>query len=145
MPVVTTPERDLVALAHDLRIACMRISRRVRFEAAGEIAPHQFSVLARLAEQTRTPGELAAIEQVSPPSMTRTVGSLVDQGLVHRAADASDGRVVHLSLTPAGQALLKRERAQRDAWMAARLESLSARERELLRRATDLLGRVVER
>ena len=46
-------------VAGDLRLACMRISRRVRFESADSIAPHQFSVLARLEDQPLTPGEPA--------------------------------------------------------------------------------------
>lgn len=139
----TSAEEDVTRLAHDLRIVCMRISRRVRFEATGQLAPHQFSVLARLAERSHTAGDLAGIERVSAPSMSRTVAGLVSLGLVDRSADTSDGRVVMLSLTAEGLRVLTEERAQRDAWMAARLEGLTARDRQALRRATDLLERVV--
>lgn len=127
------------ALAHDLRMACMRVARRVRFDADNTIAPHQFSVLARLHEQPRTLGELAAIEQVSAPSMSRTVGQVVDQGYAARTADPDDGRCVRLSLTDEGTEVLLRERAHRDAWMTARLEGLTSAERQLLREATDLI------
>ena len=75
-PHEATPQRvqphGLAHLANDLRLACMRISRRVRFESTDAVAPHQFSVLSRLAEEPRTPRELAGIEKVSAPSMTRT-------------------------------------------------------------------------
>ena len=54
-------------MATDLRLACMRISRRVRFESSHDVAPHQFSVLCRLEEAPRTPGELAEIERVASP------------------------------------------------------------------------------
>src|SRR5664280_943684 len=68
---------SLACLANDLRLACMRISRRVRFESTQLVAPHQLSVMARLEDHALTPRELAAIECVSPPSMTRTVGCLL--------------------------------------------------------------------
>lgn len=133
------PDPGTAALAHDLRIACMLVARRVRFDADNTIAPHRFSVLAKLVDQPRTLGEVAALEQVSAPTMSRTVGQLVEQGLVDRAADPDDARCVRLSLTAAGTEVVRRERAHRDAWMTARLEGLTAEERELLRRATDLI------
>ena len=70
--------QQLTRMATDLRLACMRISRRVRFESSHDVAPHQFSVLCRLEEAPRTPGELADIERVAKPSMTRTVGALAN-------------------------------------------------------------------
>ena len=46
-PNVSSPT-GLAHLANDLRLACMRISRRVRFESTDTVAPHQFSVMCRL-------------------------------------------------------------------------------------------------
>ncbi|MFX0538404.1 MarR family winged helix-turn-helix transcriptional regulator [Ornithinimicrobium sp. Y1847] len=123
----------------------MRVARRVRFDTDGEalLAPHLFSVLARLTTGPHTSGELATIEQVSAPTMSRAVGQLVDLGLIERSADEHDGRLVRLSLTPQGSDLVTSERARRDAWMTERLEGLSAEERDLLARATTLLEQVV--
>ena len=74
---------DMTAeLANDLRLACQRIARRVRFEGTQAVAPHQFSVLVRVHKQPCTPTALAEQERVSTPSMTRTVNSLVELGLV---------------------------------------------------------------
>ncbi len=129
-------------LAGELRLACMRISRRVRFESADVVAPHQFSVLSRLEEAPRTPGELAEIERVSAPSMTRTVAGLVERGLVDRTADPEDGRQVILSLTPEARRLLKDTRRKRDAWMSVRVARLSRDEQEILRQASAILSRV---
>jgi DNA-binding MarR family transcriptional regulator len=139
-PSMTRNQRD--RLTSDLRMACMRISRRVRFESTAPVAPHQFSVLVRLEEQVRTPKELAAIEKVSAPSMTRTVHGLVEAGLVARAGDPTDGRQVILSLTPEGRATIRDIRRRRDQWFAARLERLTDDERSLLAEATALLERV---
>ncbi len=133
---------SLAHLANDLRLACMRISRRVRFESTQVVAPHQFSVMARLEHEALTPRELAEIERVSPPSMTRTVAALVERGLVARQDDPLDGRQVFISLTPPGLLLLKEIRRQRDAWMATRLKGITAEEREVLVKATAILTRV---
>lgn len=139
------PDPDTSALAHDLRIACMRVARRVRYDADNTIPPHLFSILVRLAEQPRTVGELASIEQVSAPSMSRAVGHVCDAGWAARSADEHDGRLVRLTLTPAGVETVRRERAHRDVWMTERLEGFTGAQRTLLREATDLLAEVVDR
>lgn len=139
-PSMTRSQKD--RLTSDLRIACLRISRRVRFESDSPVPPHQYAVLVKLEDGPRTPKELAAIEKVSAPSMTRTVGALVEQGLVARADDPSDGRQVILSLTAEGRATIKETRRRRHQWFAARLETLTDDERALLAEATALLERV---
>lgn len=132
----------LRTVANDLRLACMRISRRVRYESTDDLAPHQFSVLCRLEDASRTPRELADIEKVSAPSMTRTAGGLVELGLVARADDPDDGRQVILSLTDEGRTLLRDVRRQRAEWMAVRVKTLSPEEQDVLRRASAILARV---
>ena len=120
----------------------MRISRRVRFESTHVVAPHQFSVLCRLEEAPRTPSELADIEKVSGPSMTRTVGALVERGLVERTDDPDDRRQVILSLSGAAISLLKDIRRKRDAWMSVRVGHLTPEEQDVLRQASAILTRV---
>jgi len=120
----------------------MRISRRVRFESSHDVAPHQFSVLCRLDDAPRTPGELAEIERVAKPSMTRTVAALVERELVLRQDDPSDGRQVILSLTDEGRRTLRAIRRRRDAWMSSRVSLLTPEEQEVLARATEILTRV---
>jgi DNA-binding MarR family transcriptional regulator len=133
---------ELVSLANDIRLACMRISRRVRFESDRELPPHQFSVLCRLETAPRTNSELADIERVSAPSMKRTTTSLVEAGYVDRADDPTDGRQVILSLSAEGRRAIKRIRKHRDEWMLSRFEHLTDEERELLQRAADVLAKV---
>lgn len=145
MPPHAPVDPTIAELAHDLRIACMRVARRVRFDADTVVPPHLFSILARLVAQPRTVGELAAMERVSAPTMSRAVAQLTDQGYVVRSADEHDGRLVRLSLTPEGSTLVTEERANRDAWMAERLEGLSAKDQTLLRRATDLIEEILSR
>lgn len=133
------------ALSEDLRLACMRISRRVRFESTDEIAPHQFSVLARLEDGPLTPRRLADIEKVSAPSMTRTVGGLVDEGLVERHDDPADGRRVLVELSDHGRATLLATRRRRGRWMSERVRELSAEDQATLGEATEILRRIAAR
>jgi DNA-binding MarR family transcriptional regulator len=138
--VVPVPE-----LAHRLRIACMRVARRVRFDADNTVPPHLFSVLVRLSEEPRTVGELAAIEQVSAPSMSRTVAQLCEGGYAVKMADENDGRLVRLALSPAGEETVRTEREHRDRWFTERLERLSPQDQQLLHRAAELLEELVAR
>lgn len=133
---------ELAHLAADLRLACMRISRRVRFESSHDVPPHHFSVLVRLDRGPATPGELAEFEKVTKPSMSRTVAALVERGLITRTPDPHDGRQVILTLTAAGRQTLDRTRARRDAWMVTRMARLDPAEVEVLARAEAILARV---
>jgi DNA-binding MarR family transcriptional regulator len=142
MVTPTLTAQQLTRMSTDLRLACMRISRRIRFESSHDVAPHQFSVLCRLEEAPRTPGELAEIERVAKPSMTRTVGALVDRGLVLRQDDPLDGRSVILSLSEEGRRAVRAIRRRRDAWMASRVARLSPEEQDVLARATEILAKV---
>ncbi|WP_353951198.1 MarR family transcriptional regulator [Knoellia sp. S7-12] len=130
------------SLAGELRLACMRISRRVRYESTDAVAPHHFSVMCRLEEAPRTPGELAEIERVSAPSMTRTVGGLAELGFVQRAQHPTDKRQVIVTLTPEARRVLKEIRRKRDAWMSVRVSHLEPEEQAILQRATVILTRV---
>lgn len=133
----------MTSLASDLRIACQRVSRRVRFESSAELPPHQVSALSNLRKRSLTPGELAEIERVSAPSITKTVNCLVDKGLVARFDHPDDGRSKMLSLTEDGRAVLDRIRRARDDWMVRRLQGLTKDERALLGEAVQILQRVV--
>ena len=144
-PTTQLSRAELVSLSNDIRLACMRISRRVRFESDRELPPHQYSVLVRLEEAPRTNSELADIERVSAPSMKRTTSALVELGLVSRADDPTDGRQVILSLTPEGLKVLRRIRRHRDEWMLSRFENLTDEERDLLQRAAVVLAKVASK
>ncbi|WP_174270523.1 MarR family winged helix-turn-helix transcriptional regulator [Austwickia chelonae] len=137
---------DLAGLARqglELRLACQQIARRVRYEAqAGSVAPHQFAVLARLEEGDLPPSEIAELERVSAPSMTRTVKKLVDEGYVHRTQHPTDRRVVLVGLTDTGQALLDEARHRRDLWMTSRLRQLEEEDIALVPELARILGRV---
>lgn len=138
-------ESEMFGLANDLRLACQRIARRVRFESTSAVAPHQFSVLVHLQRVgPRTPTQLAAHDRVSAPSITRTVNCLVEQGLVERFPHPGDGRQVFVRATDAGAAVVRDTVAQRDTWMLNHLDGMAPEQLAILRRAADLLLEVSE-
>jgi DNA-binding MarR family transcriptional regulator len=89
-----------------------------------------------------TLGELAAIEQVQPPSMTRIVARLEEGGLVERQVDATDRRIVRVRVTAVGKRLLAQTRTKRDEFLAQRVARLTEEERELLERVIPVLEKL---
>ena len=130
-----------VDLAHDLRLAVMRLARRLRQQRADHgLGLGQLSVLATLDRHgPMTPGALAAHEQVRPPSMTKTLGHLAEGGYVDRVPDPSDGRQVVVSLTDRARHLLHEDRRRRDEWLAMRLLALDPEQRALVTAALPVL------
>lgn len=127
-----------------MRLSVMRLARRLRHERAGDdLSLNQLAVLGTLSRYgSLSVGELATIERVKPPSMTRTVGCLVDAGLVERQAHATDGRQIVVHLTDAAEHVLAADRRRREAWLARRLNELEPAERDLLRRVAPLLEKL---
>ena len=128
-------------LAHDLRLATMRLARRLRQQRADTGLPlGQISVLATLDRMgPLTPGALAQHEQVRPPTMTKVLANLAEAGYVDRVADPADGRSQLVSLTPAAQKMLREDRRRRDEWLAALLIDLTPEQRDVLRAALPVL------
>lgn len=132
-------------LAAELRISLMRAVRRLRAEKSDQdLTDTQYAVLAVLDRQgPKTPGELAESERVQPPSMTRIVAALIEQGLVTRTPHPVDRRQVVVTLAPAGAAVVRETRRRRDAWLTCRLSELTADERAVLASASEILRRIV--
>jgi DNA-binding MarR family transcriptional regulator len=133
------------ALASRLRLAVVRLNRRLRgqHDAEAVVTLTQLSAMASLYRHgPMTPGELAACEHVQPPSMTRVVAALAEQGFVDRSPHPSDGRQTVVTLTEAGRAYVDAEVSARERWLDAQLAQLTADERNLLRRAVQIIDRI---
>jgi DNA-binding MarR family transcriptional regulator len=103
----------------------------------------QLSVLGALFRHGEcTVGELASLERVQPPSMTRTVNCLADGGYVVRRRHETDGRQILVALSDTGRATVAADRRRRDAWLAQRLRELTPEERTVLRQAAPLIERL---
>ena len=143
---MVVPPPDAAALAHELRIAVMRFSRRLRGQRVDtSVTLTHLAALSTLKRHgPMSPGELAAHERVQPPSMTRTVAALAELGLVTRTEHPADRRQVLVALTEAGAATVRETRRRRDAWLARRLADLTPAERDVLARAAEILRRIAD-
>jgi DNA-binding MarR family transcriptional regulator len=135
---------DTAALAHDLRLAVMRLSRRLRNQRVDtSVTLTHLAALSTLKRHgPMSPGELAAHERVQPPSMTRVVVALEGMGLVTRTPHPTDGRQVVIELTPAADELLATEARAREAWLSGQLQELTAEERTTLRDAAAIMDKL---
>jgi DNA-binding MarR family transcriptional regulator len=133
-------------LSSTLRVAVMRLARRLRAERTDtSLSISQIAALGSIARLgPLTPGELAEAEKVQPPSMTRTVASLEERGLVVRTPHPTDRRQVMLSVTQEAETMLTADRRQRDAWLSHRLAELAPADREKLRAAAEVLERLAQ-
>jgi DNA-binding MarR family transcriptional regulator len=140
-----TADRDGAdELAKTLRESIMRLNRRVRqARPVGDLTFSQLSALTSLQlAGALTPRELADVERVQPPTMTKIVGKLEDRGLVARTPHPTDGRQVILSATALGQAVHAQFEKARNEWLAAQLAALSPGERETLAQASEILQKI---
>jgi DNA-binding MarR family transcriptional regulator len=125
---------DVLETAARLRLTTARLARQLRQQAAGGLSPSQQSALASIDHHgPLTLGRLARLEQVAPPTVTRVVAKLEDDGLVARQADGTDRRVVRVEITAAGRRRLAHTRSRRNAWLARRLRALHAADPTALR------------
>lgn len=137
-----TAERERT-LASRLRVAVVRLNRRLRAQTDSGVTLSQLSTLSCLRKSgALTPGELAVREGVQPPSMTRVISVLEDLGLVARRQHPTDGRQAIVELTDAGSDRIEREVSAREQWLDLRIADLTEEERDTLSRATEILDRM---
>jgi DNA-binding MarR family transcriptional regulator len=140
-----TPD-DTAELAARLRLAVTRLARQLRQTSDSDLSPTQGSVLATVGKSgPLTLGELAELERVAGPTITKVTTLLHEKGLVDKITDPADRRFVRVQLTAEGQALLERTRARKTAWLARQLGDLSPDEVERLVAATEVLEHLTAR
>src|SRR2546425_12142562 len=133
MPALEAADRFHSASIHTL-------GRVRREDLATGIPPARLSALSVLVfGGPRTLGGLAAAEQVRPPTMTRIVQALEQDGLVRRVRDARDGRVARVHATAKGKRVMHQGRARRIANLAALLKRLTPAELQRVREAAELV------
>lgn len=135
---------DARSSAERLRFAIQRLARDIRRHRRDGLSDSQLAVLFHLQRGDCFPGELAARENVSPPSINRTLNGLEAAGLLERHPALGDARRVRVSLTAEGGAVLDETRRLRDEWFAERLGALSGPERARLDDVVPLLLRLGE-
>jgi DNA-binding MarR family transcriptional regulator len=148
MPTVQRAARTDAGLAAELRLSVMRLRRRLANERHpdNELSLGAMAVLGCLYRHGElSVGELAAQERVQPPSMTRTINCLEEGGYVARRPHETDRRQVVVVLSDLGHDTVLADRARRDAWLARKLQDLTAEERAVLRRAAPILEQLAQK
>lgn len=137
---------EQLRVADEIGVAIARLGRmsaaaQAKMSAAGGLDRAAFVLLIALAKHGPCRSSaLAELVFVDQSTVSRQVAGLVDEGLVERQADASDGRVSMLAITDAGVALLERHRQQRNHGIAAVIGDWSQPEQE---RFAELFDRFV--
>lgn len=140
-PNARVTDNRTAEIADHLHSAAIHLLRSLRKqdEATGVTAPRLSALSVLVFGGPLTLGELAAAEQVRPPTMSRLVSSLEAEGLVLREGDAADRRVVRVRATPAGVRVLQEGRGRRVTSLAQRLRALDPRELRVLEQAVGIL------
>jgi DNA-binding MarR family transcriptional regulator len=136
---------DTTELANRLRPVLLKLNRELRREI------HSLGVtggqVALLVQIKARPGigmrELAAVERMSVPGMSKFIARLEEAGLVQRAPVEGDQRRVGLSLTAAGHKVLRSVKSKRTAWLSARLRQLDPEQVEALEAAVEPLEQLL--
>ncbi|WP_082474135.1 MarR family winged helix-turn-helix transcriptional regulator [Curtobacterium sp. Leaf261] len=138
----TETETDRAATAARLAVAVGRINRRVRTGTAS-LSAGLLSALATVVQLgPLRPSDIARVEVVTKPTMTRVLVDLESRGLVERADDPTDGRAFVVSATPAGVIAVRDARAERAELLAALLADLDPEDVVAIEAALDALERV---
>ena len=142
----SSPPADVFAIADRLHSAAIHLLRRVRKQdvATGE-GPARLSALSVLVfGGPKTLGELAAAEQVKPPTMSRIVAGLARSRLIEITADPHDARRMRIRATAKGTRLLHKGRQLRIAYLASHLEALAPEKLAKLGEAVEILKKLLE-
>jgi DNA-binding MarR family transcriptional regulator len=141
MSIEASPE-EVADRLHSASIHLLRLVRRE--DVASGLTAARLSALSVLVfGGPRTVGELAAAEQVRPPTMSKLVAEMGKEGLVLRRPSTADSRAVIVEATAKGTRALHAARRRRVATLAGRVQSLPAAERVLLDRAAAVMERLV--
>ncbi len=136
---------DPAELADKLHSSAIHLLRKLRRqdESSGLNAPRLSALSVIVFGGPLSLGDLAAAEQVRPPTMTRIVHALEAQGFVTRQRDETDGRSIRLAATPEGKALLMEGRKRRVDALAHQIASLTAEDQKILSEASKVLAEVI--
>src|SRR6059036_2047856 len=137
---------DPTVLANRLRPVLLQLNRQLRREIHSlGVTGGQVSLLVQIKYH---PGigirELAALERMSVPGMSKFISRLEEAGLVQRAPVEGDQRRVGLTLSAGGHKVLRSVKSKRTAWLSARLRELDPDKLEAIDAAIEPLINLLE-
>ena len=129
------PDEELAIV---LTSAIGRLDRAISAGQPDDVSVSEMSVLAHLAaEPWLSPAELAVLENMRPPSVTRHIKALTDRGLIELAPHPSDKRRVQAAVTDEGRIALAQ--ARKTTWLTVRIAGLAESDRDILAGAVRVL------
>jgi DNA-binding MarR family transcriptional regulator len=147
-PVTDAPSAERLAavetIARELLPRTSLIARLLLRRGSSGLSRAEAGVLSALAERPLRVTELAASQALAQPTVTQLVGRLGERGLVERARDAEDGRVVLVSATPAGRDALEGLRREYRALLREQLAGHSDEDVLALAAATELIQEIID-
>jgi DNA-binding MarR family transcriptional regulator len=128
-----------------LRLVLGKLGRLLRQQTGSDLTYSQLSLLfAVYQSEPVSPGSLATVEGVRPPSITRLLSKLEALGLVSRRIHAEDGRSSVITLTLEGRMACNQARTMRAIWLSDRVAQLTPDERAKLADLLPVLERLAE-
>jgi DNA-binding MarR family transcriptional regulator len=127
------------------RLALLRVVRNIRSHTIESVTPSQVAVLSTLIRHgPSTVGQIATYEKVKPPSASRIITALEEQGLVHRTPDPEDRRSATISLTKAGERYVEQVKQAEATWLGERIATLAGDDIDVIRAAIPVLERLLD-
>ena len=140
MPKTDATARDLLKVT---MLLMRRVGARMRQVEKG-IEPPQIGILMRLSEKPLSLSELAAHQVVRLPTMSKSVGVLVERGWVSRTIPAENRRQTILALTAEGRRMLEKMGRHAERRVSELLSALTAAERQRIRAGLEILIRELD-
>ena len=132
----------------DLRTALTRLIKKLRKESVTgqQLSLTERSTLALLQQYKQMqPTELAAMEKITNQSMSQILNHLLQDGYITRTVSNTDRRKAIISLSAAGEQILKQVRSERDQWLAQAIAATcTAHEQEMLKQIIAPLEKIIE-
>lgn len=141
---MVTEVKDSQILATELRPVLLRLNRELKREIHSlGVTGGQVSLLVSIKQRPGvTAKELAGLDRVSAAAMSASLGRLEKAGLIERTR-GEDRRCVSVTLSAAGEKVLRSVKQRRTAWLAARLNQLDDDDREAIDAALPALARLL--
>lgn len=137
--------KDMPTDSRRLAQSIAKLNRRLRQERQSDLSAGQLSVMGSILRLEKpTPSQLAAIEKISGPAMTRTLNCLEEAGYIVRSPHPDDGRQIQIDVSESGHEALSNERQRQDSWLDEQLKSLTSDERTQLRSTIKILEQLIE-
>jgi DNA-binding MarR family transcriptional regulator len=133
--------REIATRAHAAAIRLLRMLRR-EDDSSGLSAPRLSALSVLVFGGPMSLADLAAAEQVRPPTMSRIVDALVEANLVTRETAPGDRRSVRIAATDEGRKVMEAGRERRVRALAERMQRLAGSERRALARGVAILEQV---